>query len=34
VPLGYDYERWDASLGSWIAVQNAMPRQGQVIRRP
>jgi concanavalin A-like lectin/glucanase superfamily protein len=34
VPLGYDYERWDASLGSWIAVQNGMPRQGQVIRRP
>jgi hypothetical protein len=34
VPLGYDYERWDAAQGVWIGVQNGMPRQGQVIRRP
>jgi hypothetical protein len=34
IPLGLNYERWDAAQARWIAVQNGMPGDGQVIRKP
>jgi hypothetical protein len=35
IPLGYDYEMWvPGNGGYWTAVQNGMPKEGQVIRRP
>jgi hypothetical protein len=35
IPLGYNYERWESSNGGyWTAIQNGLPAQDEIIRRP